>query len=93
MKQLTVFGDEVELKRSVSAEAKAKKNFLARFQRWCDREGETEYSPLGVCGWGQTCNYCADSSAKTPCAKALNSRIKEEGLVIDYVTADPADWW
>ena len=40
MKQLTVFGDEIELKRSVSAEAKAKKNFLARFQRWCDAKAK-----------------------------------------------------
>lgn len=91
--QINVFGEDVSSKRSVSAEQKAKRNFLARFQRWCDKEADDETTATGMCGWGDPCDYCADSSVKSPCAKALNAMIKETGIQIDYETADPSDFW
>ena len=91
--QITLFGENIPAKRSRSAEQKAKRNFLARFQRWSDKMVDDPTTSEGKCGYGKPCDYCVDSSVKSPCAKALNAMIKETGKTINYGTAEPSDVW
>jgi hypothetical protein len=90
--QITLFGENIPAKRSRSAEQKAKRNFLARFQRWSDKRADDPTTSEGKCGYGKPCDYCVNDSPN-PCSRALNRMIKETGVTINYETAEPSDVW
>lgn len=96
--QITLFGENIPAKRSRSAEQKAKRNFLARFQRWSDKMMDVPTTSEGKCGYGKPCDYCVNDIytskwARGACSRALNRMIKETGIQIDYETAEPSDVW
>lgn len=91
--QITLFGGNIPAKRSRSSEQKAKRNFLARFQRWSDKMADDPTTSEGKCGYGKPCDYCVNDWARSACSRALNRMIKETGIQIDYETAEPSDVW
>jgi hypothetical protein len=88
---IDLFGNDITpLMKEVE---RIKRNWLNAFQRWCDREGQDEYTSLGICGYGAMCDYCEDSGKPKPCARALKAMLRETGRTIDYNNADPCDVW
>ena len=72
---------------------RTKRNWLNRFQRWCDKKQKDETTSEGKCGYGMICDYCKGSELKKPCVKALNNFLKEKKIKIDYNTTDFDDVW
>lgn len=89
-----LFGDEIILtkQRTASAEAKAKRNWLMRFQRWSDNMAQDGITSLGKCGYGSMCDYC-NMLYKSPCVNALLTKLKEERKTLNYETAKFRDVW
>lgn len=67
-----------------SAEKKLKRKWENAFQKWSDREAQDRTTPLGKCGYGLICDYCAEVDEYRPCVRALNSMLREKGGKIDY---------
>jgi hypothetical protein len=93
----TVFnllGEPTESKPQKSDKSdKVKRNWENRFQRWCNRESQDEVTSMGICGFGEMCDYCKDNSYGRPCVRALNEMLRERNLTIDYERADFYSVW
>lgn len=91
---LNLFGDLVEQQPKSNDELKrTKRNWENRFQHWCNKQSQDECTNLGVCGFGEMCDYCKDNSYGRPCVRALNQMLKERNLTIDYEKADFYSIW
>lgn len=66
---------------------KQKRNWENAFQRWSNKVGQEETTPLGCCGYGTICDYCTDNHMGRPCVRALNRKARSKDIRIDY-----ADW-
>lgn len=89
-----LFGDEIILtkQRTATAEAQAKRNWLRRFQRWCDNMQQDPATSLGKCGYGSMCDHCS-MEYKASCVNALLTMLYEERKTLDFETANYRDVW
>lgn len=91
---LNLLGEPIENKPQTSDKSdKVKRNWENRFQRWCNRESQDEVTSMGICGFGEMCDYCKDNSYGRPCVRALNEMLRERNLTIDYERADFYSVW
>lgn len=92
MKQLDIFGNEIEVKPKPID--KEKRNWENAFQRWSNdigfNDGTTHY---GKCGYGSMCDYCEDNTYGRPCVRALNEMCREKQITIDYSKRNFEDIW
>jgi len=89
--QLALFDVQESPKKKTDNE---KRNWENGFQKWSDRMSQSdETQPLGVCGWGSMCDYCADNTYGRPCVRALNAMCREKRISIDYSKKNYEDIW
>ena len=77
-------------------ENKQKKSWEDGFQKWSNESAQdegNEGNPLGICGYGSMCDYCADNTYGRPCVRALNEMCREKRITIDYSKRNYADIW
>lgn len=71
-----------------------RRNWENGFQRWSDKTSQNpDDQPLGVCGYGSMCDYCADNTYGRPCVRALNEMCRERRISIDYSNRDYESVW
>ena len=87
-----IFGDPYgtdELRRRVQTEeAKAKRAWERRFQKWSDKESQNGQTHYGCCGYGAICDYCTENYYGKPCVRALNEMLRTKHKSINYHTAN-----
>jgi hypothetical protein len=92
MKQLDIFGNEIEVKPKPTD--KEKRNWENAFQRWSNDIGLNDgTTPYGKCGYGSMCDYCEDNTYGRPCVRALNEMCREKQITIDYSKRNFEDIW
>lgn len=92
MKQLDIFGNEIEVKPKPTD--KEKRNWENAFQRWSNDIGFNDgTTPYGKCGYGSMCDYCEDNTYGRPCVRALNEMCREKQITIDYSKRNFEDIW
>lgn len=92
MKQLDIFGNEIEVKPKPTD--KEKRNWENAFQRWSNDIGFNDgTTPYGKCGYGSMCDYCEDNTYGRPCVRALNEMCREKKIAIDYSKRNFEDIW
>lgn len=74
-------------------EKKLKRNWENAFQKWSNDKLQEKSSPLGKCGYGSMCDYCADNSHGRPCVRALNAMCRDTGITIDYNNRNFEEIW
>lgn len=73
--------------------AKKKRNWENAFQKWCDEQSLDGMTALGICGYGDICDWCEDNSYGRPCVRALNAMCREKNISIDYENYDFKEIW
>ena len=67
-----------------NTQEKMKRKWENAFQKWSDEQAQNEMTSLGICGYGDICEWCEDNSYGRPCVRALNAMCREKKLKIDY---------
>jgi len=73
--------------------AKKKRKWENAFQKWSDEHAQDGTDCLGKCGYGDMCEWCADTSYGRPCVRALNKMCREKRITIDYNDYDFTKIW
>ena len=63
---------------------KAKRKWENAFQKWSDEQSSDGMTALGICGYGDICDWCDDNSYGRPCVRALNKMCREKNITLDY---------
>lgn len=90
--QLALF-DIPRIPHTSTDSKKERRNWENGFQRWSNEAAQDGTSPLGVCGYGSMCDYCADNTYGRPCVRALNAMCRETRITIDYSKRNYEDIW
>lgn len=72
---------------------KERRSWENAFQRWSDKHSQDGTTPLGCCGYGEICDYCADNDKGRPCVRALNAMCREKHIKIDYSDRNFERWF
>lgn len=90
--QLALF-DVPSVPHNSTDREKERRNWENGFQRWSNEAAQDEANPLGVCGYGSMCDYCADNTYGRPCVRALNEMCRDRRITIDYSKRNYDDIW
>ena len=94
MSMVNLFGEPyTELPKKRKPQDKERRAWENAFQRWSDTQSQDGTSPLGCCGYGQICDYCAGNDKGRPCVRALNAMCREKRIGIDYSDRNFERWF
>lgn len=93
MEQLSLLEKAVLSDNLQKKKRSVKRKWENAFQKWSDEHGLDGYDSLGVCGYGEMCEWCEDNSYGRPCVRALNAMCREKKINIDYTDYDFEKIW
>ena len=91
---INIFGEEyTEIPKSSKPTDKRKRAWEDAFQRWSNKEALSGSTPMGCCGYGAICDWCANNHYGRPCVRALNEMAREKHMEIDYGKRNFEEWF